>query len=73
MLNWLADRNVAAWAVPWNVTVEAATKPVPLMRTVSGLAPATAEDGDRVVMAGTGFGVVTDATTKTRGFDAVAV
>jgi len=48
-----AFTNVAACPIPLYVTVDVETKFVPLMVSVCAAAPAFAEDGDRVVIAGT--------------------
>ena len=52
---WLPSTKVAVCGTVQNVTVEVATKPVPLIVTVKGPLPDRAEDGERLVIVGTGL------------------
>src|SRR5208282_5735555 len=62
MVNCPAFTNVAACATELYVTVDAATKFVPLIESVCAAAPALAELGDRLVIVGAGsFTVKLDA------------
>ena len=54
----VALTNVVALGAPPNVTCEAVTKPVPVIVTAVGLAPAVALEGVSVVLAGAGFPTV---------------
>src|SRR5579862_8515689 len=55
MVNFVALTKVVVWATPLYVTVEVLRKPVPLIVRVCAAAPAVAEVGEIVVIAGTGF------------------
>jgi hypothetical protein len=61
IVNWDELTNVALCATPLKVTVELERKFVPLMVRVCAVAPAVAEVGDRVVMAGTGLVMIVEA------------
>ena len=55
IVNCVELTKLAVWATLLYVTVEAETKFVPLMVRVCPAAPAVAEVGDKVPMAGTGL------------------
>jgi hypothetical protein len=55
IVNCVELMKVALWAALLYVTVELERKFVPLMVSVSAAAPAVAEDGERLVMLGTGL------------------
>jgi hypothetical protein len=65
MDSWLALTNVAVCGDPLNVTVEEATKPLPVIVRVSAPLPAEAEDGDR--LATVGAGLLAACTVKLTG------
>lgn len=56
IVNCVALTNVAVCPTPLYVTVEVDSKLVPLMVSICAAAPALAEEGERVVMLGTGLG-----------------
>ena len=64
-VSWLALTKVAECCDLLNVTVEAVMKPLPLMVSVSGPLLALAEEGDKLVITGTGFD--TPCTVKLNG------
>ena len=70
---WFAAANVAAWTTPLNVTDEVVRNPVPLIATVRGPDPALVDDGERLLMLGTGFDGVEGCTTKVNGCDVAPV
>jgi hypothetical protein len=56
--------NVVVSAVPFQLTVEDATKPVPLTVSVNALPPAVVLAGARLLMAGTGLLLVIDSVNE---------
>jgi hypothetical protein len=65
--------KVAVWLTPLYVTVEAATKFVPLMVNTCAAEPAVAAFGDRLPIFGTGFRPVPDMPTVCGLPDALSV
>jgi hypothetical protein len=55
IVSWPLFTNVAAWDTPLKVTVDDAIKPLPLTVRIREALPAEAEDGDRLVIVGSGL------------------